>query len=131
VEETKQLTRVLMNKRSYKDRNDLLREMLDYFSFEFSDCYSLLVGEIRKREVQNNNPYLIIKWIRNSMKKSFIKLNESLLLVRPNNYTAKELHTANVTCMLNDTIEQGINVDAALKICNTIRDSTHLRDVYE
>lgn len=131
MEETKQLTRVLMNKRSYKDRNDLLREMLDYFSFEFSDCYSLLVGEIRKREVQNNNPYLIIKWIRNSMKKSFIKLNESLLLVRPNNYTAKELHTANVTCMLNDTIEQGINVDAALKICNTIRDSTHLRDVYE
>jgi len=131
VEETKQLARALMNKRSYKDRNDLLGEMLDYLSFEFSDCYSLLVREIRKRQIQNNTPHLITKWIRNSTEKSFIKLNESLLLVRPNNYIAKELHTANVTCMLNDTIEQSINVDAALKICNTIRDSSHLWDVYE
>eukprot|EP00102_Acyrthosiphon_pisum_P022631 XP_016659841.1 PREDICTED: uncharacterized protein LOC107883736 [Acyrthosiphon pisum] len=131
MEELKQLARALMDKRSYKDRNDLLGEMLDYLSFEFSECYSLLVREIRKREFRNNAPHLITKWIRNSTEKSFIKLNESLLLVRPNNFIAKEFHTANVKCMLNDMIEQSINVDAALKICNTIRDSTHLRDVYE
>jgi len=131
VEEIKQLARALINKTSYKDRNDLLGKMLDYLSFEFSDCYFLLVREIRKREIQNNTPHLITKWIRNSTGKSFIKLNEALLLVRPNNCIAKELHTANVTCMLDEAIEQSINVDVALKICNTIKGSTHLRDVYE
>jgi len=131
VEETKQLATALMNKKSYKDRNNLLGKMLDYLSFEFSDCYFLLTREIRKREIRNNNPNLITKWIRNSTDKSYIKLHESLQLVRLNNYIAKELHAANVICMLNDTIELSINVDAALKICNTIRDSKHLRDVYE
>jgi len=131
VEEIKQLARALMNKSTYKDRHDLLEKMLDYLSFEYSDCYSLLVREIRKREMQSNNPNLITKWINTSTENPIIKLHESLLLVKRHNIIAKERHIENVMSMFNQTIERGINTNAALKICNTIRDSKHLEDVYE
>lgn len=131
MEEIKQLARALMNKSTYKDRHDLLENMLDYMSFEFSVCYSLLVKEIRKREMQSNNPILITKWMNTSTENSIIKLHESLLLVKRHNIIAKERHIENVLCMFYQTIERGKNTNAALKICNTIRDSKHLEDVYE
>lgn len=127
----KQLARALINKPTYDERHDLLEEMLDYLSFEFADCYSLLVREIKKREKQANTPFLITKWKSTSMENPTVKLHESLLLVRQHNIIAKERHIENVTCMFNQTIERGINVNAALKICRIIRDSKHLEDVYE
>ena len=118
-----------MNLKNYENRHEKLMEMLDYLSFEFSDCYSLLVREILKREKKYNNPNCITEWINTSSKKSIINLHEALLLVRPYNVTVKERHIENVTRMLNQTIERDVNIKEALKICDVISHSEHLADV--
>ncbi|XP_025209115.1 uncharacterized protein LOC112604349 [Melanaphis sacchari] len=125
--EMKQLATKLMQCKSFKERQGRLSESLDHLSFEYPDIYIILYREIKRRELESNDPNKITKWLSNPTQKSYIKLHESLMMVKKNNIMAKEELIYNLSSMLNQTIENGANLKAALKICHLIEKSTNLK----
>lgn len=131
VDEMKQLAKTLMQYRSFKERQECLSESLDHLSFEYPDIYAMLYREIKKRELESNDPYKIAKWFRNPTQKSYVKLHESLMMVKNNNIMAKEELMYNLRGVFNQAIKNGINIEAAMKISHLIGKSTHLKTFNE
>lgn len=132
VDELKRFGRALMQCKSYKERQERIIESLDYLSYHYPDIYSLIVREIRKREIESNDPNRITKWSNISTSNArYAKLHEALMLVNPNNTAAKERYTISLKQLLVQTIEKKTNVEAAVKICCLIEKSSHLSIIYE
>jgi len=132
VDEMKQLAEALMQQcKSYKERQQRLSESLDHLSFDYPDLYTVLFREMKKRELDSNDPNKITKWLNNPSSRSFVKLHEALLLVKNNNIIAKEEYMYNLRCMLSQTIENGTNIEIAVKICRLIEKSPNLSIIYE
>lgn len=131
VEEMKQLAKVLMQFKSFKDQQRCLIESLDTLSFDYPDIYSLLFKEIKKREVTYNDPNQVTKWLNFSNQSAYVKLHEALILVKNHNIMAKEKYMDNIKLMLCHTIENGTNIDFAVKICILIEKSSHLKSIHE
>lgn len=126
----KQLALVLIKCRSFKDRQECLSESLSNLSFNYPEVYSLLIREVKKRELECNDPNKITRWI-NTTPNSYIKLHEALMLVKSHNIMAKEEYVCVIKHMLIQTIENGCNIEVALKICNLIEKSPHLKTIFE
>ncbi|XP_025191727.1 protein Smaug homolog 2-like [Melanaphis sacchari] len=131
MDEMKQLAMKLMQCKSFKERQERLSESLDYLSFNYPDLYTVWFREMKRRELDSNDPNKITKWLDNPSSKSFVKLHEALLLVKNNNIMAKEEYVNNLRRMLNQTIENGTNIEVAAKICHLIEKSTSLAIIYE
>jgi len=86
---------------------------------------------MKRRELYSNDPNKIAKWIKNPSSNAFVKLHEALILVKNNNIMAKEEYMYNLRRMLSQTIENGTNIEAAVKICNLIEKSTNLAIIHE
>ncbi|XP_026814009.1 uncharacterized protein LOC113554387 [Rhopalosiphum maidis] len=125
--EMKQLATTLMQCKSFKERQERLSESLDHLSFDYPDIYTILYREIKRRELESNDPNKIAKWLSNPTQKSYIKLHESLMMVKNNNIMAKEEFMYKLRSMLNQTIENGANFEVAVKICHLIKKSTNLK----
>ncbi|XP_060862756.1 uncharacterized protein LOC132939546 [Metopolophium dirhodum] len=131
MDEMKQLAEALMQCKSFKERQERLSESLDYLSFNFPDLYMMLYRGMKKRELHSNDPSKITKWLNNPSSKSFVKLHEALILVKNNNIMAKEEYMYNLRLMLNQTIENGTNIERAVKICRLIEKSPNLTIFHE
>jgi len=131
VDEMKQLAEALMQCKSFKERQERLSESLDHLSFNYPDLYTVLYRGMKKRELYSNDPSKIIKWLNNPSSKSFVKLHEALMLVKNNNIMAKQEYMYNLRRMLNQTIENGTNIEIAVKICNLIQKSPNLTIIHE
>jgi len=127
----KQLAITLMQCKSFKERQERLSESLDHLSFNYPDLYIVWFREMKRRELESNDPNKITKWLNNPSSKSFVKLHEALLLVKNNNIMAIEEYIKNLKCMLNQTIENGTNIDVAVKICHLIEKSANLTIIHE
>lgn len=127
----KQLAEALMKFKSFKDRQHRLIESLDTLSFNYPDIYSQIFRELKKRELDFNDPNKITKWLGTSKSNSYVKLHEALMLVKSHNIMAKEKYMDNLHQMLCQTIEDGTNIEVAVKICCLIEKSPHLTSVYE
>lgn len=117
----KQLARILIKTKTMKERQDMLKEVIDYLSFAFSDCYSVFVREVKKRENEYNNSLLISKWQYTSLESSIIKPREEIL----------QRHTDNIVCMLNQMAKQDIDTIETLKIRDMINRIKILTSVYK
>lgn len=126
-----QLAKTLLEYKSYKDRQQHLNESLNTLSFEYPDIYTQLFREMKKRELEFNNPNKITKWLSASKSNSYVKLHEALLLVKSHNIIAKEKYMDNIKQMLNQAIESGTHLEVAVKICSLIEKSPHLTSIYE
>lgn len=124
----KVLVQALMESKSFKERQQRLSEAIDYVSFGFPDLYSQLYREIKKRELESNDPHKISKWLSNS--NSYVRLHGALVLVKNNNILAKEEYLCNLNRMLCQTIENGTDIDATVKICRLIEKSANLESIY-
>jgi len=131
VDEMKQLAEALMQCKSFKERRERLSESLNHLSFNYPDLYTVLYREMKKRELDSNDPSKITKWSNNPSSKSFVKLHEALMLVKNNNIMAKEEYMYNLRHMLNQTIENGTNIEIAVRICNLIEKSPNLTTIHE
>jgi len=131
MEEMKQLAMTLMQCKSFKERQERLSDSLDHLSFNYPDLYTVWFREMKRRELESNDPNKITKWLSNPSSKSFVKLHEALMLVKNNNIMAKEEYMNNLKRMLNQTIENGTNIEAAVKICHLIEKSTNLSIIHE
>jgi hypothetical protein len=127
----KQLAMTLMQCKSFKERQERLSDSLDHLSFNYPDLYYVWFREMKRRELESNDPNKITKWLSNPSSKSFVKLHEALMLVKNNNIMAKEEYMNNLRRMLNQTIENGTNIEAAVKICHLIEKSTNLSIIHE
>jgi len=131
VDEMKQLAIALIQLKSYKCRQKSLSESLDNLSFNYPDLYSMLFREIKRREVESNDPNKINKWLNASQSYSYVKLHEALMLVKGHNLLAKNEYLENLQKMLLQTLESGSNTEIVMKICCLIERSPHLKTIYE
>lgn len=132
MDELKQFGKALMQYKSYKERQEHLIKSLDHLSYYYPDIYSQLIREIRKRELEYNDPNKITKWLNISISNTYyIKLHEALMLVNNNNAMAKEQYIPILKHMLNQTIEKKTNIEVVGKICRLIEKSSHLVNIYE
>ncbi|CAI6360720.1 unnamed protein product [Macrosiphum euphorbiae] len=127
----KQLAEALMQCKSFKERQERLSESLDHLSFNYPDIHTMLYREMKKRELDSNNPSKITKWLNNQSSKSYVKLHEALMLVKNKNIMAKEGYMYNLRHMLNQTIANGTNIEIVVKICNLIEKSPNLTIIHE
>lgn len=127
----KQLANALEKRSSFKDRLECLTESLDNLSFDSPNMYSLLYREMKRRELESNDPNKIIKWLSASQPNSYVKLHEALMMVKNHNVMAKEEYLDNLKQMLNQTIENGTDIEVAVKICSLIEKSAHLKSIHE
>ncbi|CAI6344719.1 unnamed protein product [Macrosiphum euphorbiae] len=123
----KQLATTLMQYRSFKEKQECLSKSLDHLSFDYPDIYVMLYREIKRRELESNDPNRIAKWLSNSEQNPYVKLHESLMMVKNKNIMAKEELMYSLSAMLNQTIKNGTNIEAAVKICHLIRKSSNLK----
>lgn len=126
----KQLAAMLLKCKSFKERQDCLNESLNNFSFDYPELYSMLFREMKKRELESNDPNKITKWL-SATPNSYVKLHEALMLVKGHNLMAKEEYFESIKHMLSQIIESGINIEVAMKICNLIEKSPHLKSIFE
>lgn len=126
----KQLAMMLMKCKSFKERKRYVNESLDNLSYEYPDLYSLLFREMKKRELEANDPNKITKWL-STTPNSYLKLHEALMLVKNHNLIAKEEYLNTIRYMLCQTIKNKTNIDVAVKICFLIEKSSHLKIIYE
>jgi len=126
-----QLAEALMQCKSFKERQERLSESLDHLSFNYPDLYTVLYREMKRRELDSNDPNKITKWLNNPSSKAFVKLHDALILVKNNNIMAKEEYMYNLRRMLTQTIENGTNIEIAMKICNLIEKSPNLTIIHE
>lgn len=126
-----QLAKSLMQFKSSKDRLQSLNESLDHLSFHHSNLFIMLFRELKKREMEYNDSKKMTNWLSASKSNSYVKLHEALILVKSHNNIAKDNYLLNLKYMLNDTVETGSNIDAAIKICCLIEKSPHLSTIYE
>lgn len=131
VEEIKQLGKELMKWKSFKDRQKCLSESLDYFSFAYPEAYSLLYREIKRRELESNDPCKITKWLNFSNSNLYTKLHEALILVKSHNLMVKEEIINVLQQLLCQTLENGTNIEGAIKLCHLIEKFPHLRSIHE
>lgn len=125
------LAKTLLEYKSYKDRQQHLNESLNTLSFEYPEIYTQLFREMKKRELEFNNPNKITKWLSDSTSNSHVKLHEALLLVKSHNIMAKEKYMDNIKQMLCQAIESGTNIEIAVKVCSLIEKSPHLTSIHE
>lgn len=131
VEEIKQLGKELMKRKSFKDRQKCMSESLDYFSFAYPEAYSLLYREIKRRELESNDPCKITKWLNFPNSNLYAKLHEALILVKSHNLMVKEEYVNVLQQLLCQTFENGTNIEGAVKICHVIEKFPHLRSIHE
>lgn len=127
----KQLAQSLEKCKSFKTRLERLTESLDYLSFEYPYLYTMLFRELKRRELEINDPNKIVKWLSASQPNSYIKLHEALMLVKTHNVMAKEEYLDSLKKMLCETIESGTDIDVAMKICILIEKSSNLKSIHE
>lgn len=130
MEEIK-LAKTLLQCKSFKIRQHHLEESLNTLSFDYPDLYSQLFKEMKRRELTFNDPTKIAKWFDTSNPDAYLKLHEALILVRSHNIMAKEEYTNSLKQMLCQTLENKNNIDLAVKICNLIEKSPHLKTIKE
>lgn len=118
-----------MNCKTYKERQAKLNESIDWLSFDYPDVFSLFSREMKRREIESNDPNKISKWL--NVPNSYMKLHESLILVKSTNIIAKDEYLDCLKRMLFETIENGTNIDKTMKICRLIEKSAHLGSIYE
>ncbi|VVC24999.1 Hypothetical protein CINCED_3A013762 [Cinara cedri] len=132
MDELKQFGKALMQYKSYKERQEHLIKSLDHLSYYFPEVYSQILREIKKREIESNDPNKITKWLNISTSKTYyVQLHEALMLVNNNNTMAKEQYTTSIKHMLCQTIEKNTNIEFVIKICDLIEKSSHLQTIYE
>lgn len=131
MEEINQLAKTLLEHKSYKDRQQRLNESLNSLSFEYPEIYTQLFREMKKRELDINNPNKITKWLSASKSNAHVKLHEALLLVKSHNIMAKEKYMDNIKQMLCQAIENGTHIEVAMKVCSLIEKSPHLTSIHE
>lgn len=132
VDEMKQLARALESCKSFKNRQECLTKSLDFLAFNYPDVYSLLYRDIKKRELECNDPNKIMKWLIVPQPNNiYMKLHEALMLVKNHNTMAKEEYLDCIKKMLCQTIEKGTNIEIAMKICTLIEKSSHLKSIYK
>lgn len=127
----KQFARTLEKCKSFKKRQELLSESLDYLSYEYPHLYSLLYKEMKKRQLETNDPNNIAKWLNASQQNAYIKLHEALILVKSHNALVKQGYQDTVKKMLCQTIVYGTNIEVAMKICILIERFAHLKSIHE
>lgn len=126
----KQLAVALSKLESYKSREECLSKSLDALSLDYPYIYSQLYREIKRREMESNDPHKINKWLGQTSN-SYTKLHEALILVKNHNLLAKDKYLINIRNMLCETIENGTNIVLAKKICYLIENSSHLKNIHE
>lgn len=131
MDEIIQLAKAVMKLKTFQQRQEYLNESLDHLSFDYPEVYSTLLREIKRREIEINDPFKITKWLNESKSNSYVKLHEALLLVKNNNILAKEEYLENMKSMLFHTIETGTCIDLAMKICLLVEKSPSLKSIYE
>lgn len=131
VDVIEQLVKLLMQYKSTKDRQECMSELLNHMSLNYVDFYSLLWREMKKREVESNDPNKISKWLINPNPNSLIKLHDALMYVKTNNIIAQEVYLNNIQVMLYQTIINKTNIEVAVKICCLIEKSPHLKIMHE
>lgn len=114
---------------TYKERQEKLSELIDWLSFDYPDVYSLFSREMKRREIESNDPNKISKWL--NVSNSYVKLHESLILVKSTNIIAQDEYLDCLKRMLSETIENGTNIDKTMKICRLVEKSAHLASIYE
>lgn len=126
------LASTLMKYKTFKDRRDCLNELLDFFSFNYPELYVLLFKEMKKREIESNDPCKITQWSYNSASNAYyVKLHGALMLVKSHNILAKEMYWVVLEHMLRQTIENLTNVEESMKICYLIEKSKTLSIIHE
>lgn len=126
-----ELANTLMRCASFKDKLRFLNESLDSLSLKHPELYSLLFKEFKRRELEFNDPNKITKWLSTSNPNIYVKLHEALMLVKSNNIMAKEEYIDYLKQMLRHTIENGTNIEVAMKICYLIEKSPRLKTIHE
>lgn len=130
VDVIEQLVKLITQYRSLKDQQERMSDLLDHLSFDYVDFYTLLRREIKKREVESNDPNKITKWLSYSNPSALLKLHEALLLVKNNNIIAQKVYLNNIQIMLYQTIINRTNIEVAVKICCLIEKSPHLKIIH-
>lgn len=125
------LGNTLMKYKTFKDRQDHLNELLDFLSFNYPDVYNILFIEMKKREIESNDPCKITQWTHTLSSNSYVKLHGSLILVKNHNMLAKEMYLVVVKRMLYQTIEKRTNIKESMKICCLIEKTKTLSIIYE
>lgn len=123
------LAKTLMKCKSYRERLEKLSESIDQLSFDYPEIYSIFSREMKRREMESNDPNKISKWL--NVPNSYVKLHESLILVKSTNFIAKDEYLDCLKRMLLETIEYGTNIDKTEKICRLVEKSAHLASIYE
>lgn len=126
-----QFAKSFMQCKSFKDRLQNVNESLDHLSSQYSNLYIMLFKEMKKRELEYNDSFKIIQWLDTKKSNSYFKLHEALILVKSHNMIAKDNYILNLRHLLQQTIENGSDIEAAVKICNLIEKSSHLSTIYE
>lgn len=121
--------KAIMQIKYFQQRQKRLGESIDRLSFDYPDVYATLFREIKKRELEANDPNKINNWLDTS--NSYEKLHEALMLVKNNNMIAKEAYTVNLKRMLTHTITNGTYINEAMKVCYLIEKSPSLSSIYE
>lgn len=129
MDDLKNLAKTLLKFKSYKERQERLSESIDQLSFDYPELYSLFSREMKRREIESNDPNKIFTWLNTP--NSYMKLHEALILVKNTNIIAKEEYVDCLKRMLLQTIKNGTNIDKTVKICLLIEKSTHLASIYE
>ncbi|VVC25004.1 Hypothetical protein CINCED_3A025581 [Cinara cedri] len=126
------LANKLMKYKSFKERRSYLNNSLDLFSFNHPDLYFLLFKEMKRRELESNDPYKITQWsYQNLASNVYVKLHGALILVKGHNTIAKEMYLVVLDHVLCQTIENLTNVEESIKICYLIEKSKPLSIIYE
>ncbi|XP_050537935.1 uncharacterized protein LOC126903641 [Daktulosphaira vitifoliae] len=129
--EVKNYVKAINDCKSFKLRQQILSEMLDYVSIENPDAFLQIFREMKKRELDANDPNKISKWLSSSNVKFHSKLYESLMLVKSNNILAQEEYLGSLKQMLSHTLSTGDKLDECLKICSLIEKLSSLSKIHE
>lgn len=129
MDDLSNLAKTLLQCKSYKERQERLNESIDQLSFDYPDVFSILSREMRRREIESNDPNKISNWLNTP--NSYVKLHEALILVKNTNIIAKEEYVECLKRMLLQTLEHRTNIEKTVKICRLIEKSTHLSSIFE
>lgn len=124
------LAKALMYNKSFKQRQECLSLSLDSLSFNYPEVFIILFREMKRRELEANDPNKITQWLSSPKSNSYVKLHEALMLVKSSNVIAKEEYLKNLKCMLYHTLENGTCIDMTVKICRLIEKTSSLYNIF-
>lgn len=125
------LGNTLMRYKTFKDRQNHMNELLDFLSFNYPDAYNVLFKEMKKREIESNDPCKITQWTHSLASNSYVKLHGALILVKNHNILAKEMYLVVLERMLYQTIENRTYIKESMKICCLIEKTKTLSIIHQ